>query len=183
MSEHSADYTTTQAALLESGAELVKVAVLRDSLDAKKDLARLLVNLRETFQDDQGRPDYAAKSYAYRAAVVALYDDAGVSREDTRRLQGAVRQQVGIELRKRLPADTLTAYGLSTQDRNAPRRKGAASAVADTETFLVRVRTILEQAEGLTIPAGLDTDTAAAARDALSRIVTACEHVRAGLGE
>ncbi|WP_410591103.1 hypothetical protein [Amycolatopsis sp. lyj-23] len=182
------DLTTRQAALVADGAELARAAALRNSLDAKKDLGRLLVNLRETFQDDQGRPDYTAKTQAYRTAVAALYEAAGLSREDSRRVQGAVRHQVGIELRRRLDADTLTAYDLNPHDRNAPRRKPAPRPDADQVDTPASLPDRVAELHALAFAlvespeaSTLDAETAELVRAALADTAALCTRLRARL--
>ncbi|RSM66617.1 hypothetical protein DMH03_05810 [Amycolatopsis sp. WAC 01376] len=183
------DLTTRQAALVRTGADLAKTAVLRDSLDAKQDLGRVLVELRETFQDDKGRPDYAGKSQAYRSAVTALYEASGLSREDSKRVQGSVRHQVGIVLRRKLSTEQLADYDLNPQDRNAPRRKGASGPDADQVTnapaslpdqvaeLHALAAALVDSPEAST----LDTETAEKVRTVLADTAAACNHLRARL--
>ncbi|WP_125679294.1 hypothetical protein [Amycolatopsis sp. WAC 04182] len=183
------DLTTRQAALVRTGADLAKTAVLRNSLDAKQELARVLFELRGTFQDEKGRPDYAAKSQAYRSAVAALYEASGLSREDSKRLQGSVRHQVGIVLRRELSTEQLAEYDLSPQDRNAPRRKSASGADVDQVTSApaslpdqvaqlhALATALVDSPEAST----LDADTAEKVRAVLADTAAACSRLRTRL--
>ncbi|WP_410576643.1 hypothetical protein [Amycolatopsis sp. lyj-108] len=180
------DLTTRQAALVRTGADLAKTAVLRNSLDAKQELARVLFELRGTFQDEKGRPDYAAKSQAYRSAVAALYEASGLSREDSKRLQGSVRHQVGIVLRRELSTEQLAEYDLSPQDRNAPRRKGAdadrvTSASASLPDQVAQLHTLATALVDSPEASTLDADTADKVRAVLADTAAACDRLRTRL--
>ncbi|MEV6908073.1 hypothetical protein [Amycolatopsis sp. NPDC051071] len=183
------DLTTRQAALVRTGADLAKTAVLRDSLDAKQELGRVLVELRATFQDDKGRADYAGKSQAYRSAVTALYEASGLSREDSKRVQGSVRHQVGIVLRRKLSTEQLADYGLSAQDRNAPRRKSASGPDADQVTSapaslpdqVAELHVLASALVGSPEVSTLDTETAEKVRAVLADTAAACNRLRARL--
>ncbi|MFE0020512.1 hypothetical protein [Amycolatopsis sp. NPDC059021] len=188
MDAQAAGYTAKQQRLISSGGTLVRDAVLLGSADAKVDLARVLVDLRELFEDSRGRPDYAGKSYAYREAANAVYEASTLDRKRTAALRTSVRHQVGLELRKRLTPEQLADYGLNTYDRNTPRRKGesapASDGVDDSATLPARVtelRTLVRALADAPDVSTLDSDTAAALRATLAETVELCEKLRARL--
>ncbi|MFF0144641.1 hypothetical protein ATK36_3177 [Amycolatopsis sulphurea] len=186
--EAQADYTTAQQRLITHGAGLVRDAVVHGSTDAKVELARVLVDLRATFEDSKGRPDYAGRSYVYRGAVNAVYEASELDRSRTEAVRVSVRHQVGLELRKRLTPVQLADYGLNPVDRNTPRRKGAsgpddeqateagsfADRVAELHTLAVA---LVDSPEASTV----DADTAEKLRVVLADTAAACGRLRARL--
>lgn len=94
-------------------------------------IAEVLVEIRSNFERPDGSPDWKGRSYAYRAFLRDVYDDAGVPREDQPAIQAAVRYHVGTVLRERLDQETLDQYDLipkSPRER-AQDRRGERSAM------------------------------------------------------
>jgi hypothetical protein len=116
--------TSEQTRMVRRGADLAKIAAHDPrALRERYQLAELVVDLRATFLDDAGRPDYRGNSGELRAATGLLYDLAGLSKDDRRRLRAAVRHHVSGIIRERLTAEQLAEYGLSPIERNERRRQ------------------------------------------------------------
>lgn len=88
-------------------------------------IAVCLVEIRSHFERPDGSPDWKGRSYAYRAYLRDIYDEAGIPREDQPTVQAAVRYHVGAVLRTRLDDETLAEYELiqkSPRERAKVRR-------------------------------------------------------------
>lgn len=90
-----------------------------------RDLAAVLVDMREHFVTDSGEPDWTGRSYGYRQAVQDLYADASVPPDERNRIQSSVRYHVGAVLRERLDDETLESLGIqadSPMERSRAQR-------------------------------------------------------------
>lgn len=99
-------------------------------------IAESLVELRALFERPDGSPDWKGRTYAYRAFIRDVYDEAGIARGDQPTVQAAVRYHVGAVLRERLDEETLAEYELiakSPRERSQDRR-GAKSAILSAFT-------------------------------------------------
>lgn len=120
---YSGDYTLGQQAMI---AEAVKLAVLcaePDSVRERKALAGLLVDLRATCLDTQGRPDYRAESAEYRNAVKVVFERSKLSEDARQRVTWGVRHHVSQVIRDRLEPDVLRSYGLDPAGKNVKRKR------------------------------------------------------------
>jgi hypothetical protein len=90
-----------------------------------RQIAEVLVDVRQHFGRADGSPDWKGRTHAYRQYVAGIYGDAGLVGDEAATTQAAVRYHVGIVLRDRLDDDTLAAYGLiprSPRERSQDRR-------------------------------------------------------------
>lgn len=87
----------------------------RTRTDLLKELAVIIVELREEHHIADGRPDLAGRSAPYRAAIARIYERARMSSDAKTRdaVQTAIRYHVGNLLRERYSEDELAAAGLS----------------------------------------------------------------------
>lgn len=93
------------------------------------DAAEIIVSLRQSHTLTDGRTDLGGRSGAYRAAMRAMYDAAGITDEDEDRVQTALRYHISTRLHRLYPADVLKAAGLgeiSQRERLAQDRQAAA---------------------------------------------------------
>lgn len=77
-----------------------------------RDIAELKIELREHYLTDDGEPDWAGKTYAYRAATRELYSQAGYAADEAQATQAAIRYHVGNLIRERVSAEELADLGL-----------------------------------------------------------------------
>ena len=89
-----------------------------------RECAAMLVELREHFLTDDGRPDWTGRTWPYRAAVRELYSRAGIPPAEATSLQAAVRYHAGNFLRDLLTATELEEYGIGPE---TPRDRTRAS--------------------------------------------------------
>ena len=75
-----------------------------------KEVAGLLVDLREHFLTDTGEPDWKGATHAYKAAVGETYRRAGFREIGT--ISSSVRYHIGNVLRDRLTTEQLDDVGL-----------------------------------------------------------------------
>lgn len=147
--------------LVEKGVGLVReyAAVETSKTAILKDLARVVVDLRQRFHTEDGRTDWAGRSHAYREAVARIYHEAGVPPDSLDGMQAALRYHVGNVLREVAPADELEDLGLKaktpvervkeTRDRLAALARlgaateGSGNAKADVVRLIVGADTVL----------------------------------------
>jgi hypothetical protein len=89
-------------------------------------LAATLVDAREHFLDSEGHQDWNGKTYPYRRWVRDVFDESDVDREESKRIQAAIRYHVGSVLRERLSPEQLEDAGLIPQtprERSTERRQ------------------------------------------------------------
>jgi hypothetical protein len=90
-------------------------------------IAERVVDLRERMNDLRGA------TREYQDTLIAAYDDAGVSREDRRRIQAAVRYHVDRVQRARLSEEDQQALGLipgTNAERKRKQRESVQAALA-----------------------------------------------------
>lgn len=124
------DMRPTLADLVREGVDAAR-AYLNADADTRtvhvRDLADVLIDIRELFDDPEGRgPDYAGRSQSYRAAVHEIYRalEGEVPPAQITRLRNTARYHAGAALRERVDPDVLARYGLlpeSGRDRNRIR--------------------------------------------------------------
>lgn len=116
--------TEEQLRLIRRGAELARRCAeprSRDTTQARRDLAELLVDLREGFMDEKGRPDYLAGSPGYRRAAALLYDLSNLPAEDRERVRRGVKHHASETARRRLGPEGVARYGMSPVGKNESR--------------------------------------------------------------
>lgn len=176
MAVAAADFTGEQLRMIGDGTELVRRAAA-GSTDARVGLAGLLVDLRATFTDAQGRPDYAGGSGPYRAAVYRVYHDADLEKKERDRVKWGVQHHLHHALRERLTPEQLDAYGLNTRARNETRTQRSDKAKTPARTgadFLARVKATRARAEEADAEelADLTPELAAEIREQLNATIT-----------
>lgn len=105
----------------------------RKRTEVVRELATVLVDMREHFITPDGEPDWAGRTYGYRDAVHSVYSGSGVPRSDTSSLQAATRYHVGNVIRARLSPDELESAGLQEATpiaRSKAQRKGRQEEIA-----------------------------------------------------
>lgn len=173
------ELTQEQERLVRDGAVLALKAFQTGSTDSRRALARLLVDLRETCTDEEGRKDYRAQSGVYKAAAARLYDLTGLNKEQREKLRWSVQHHVSNELFRRLGEEGSVAYGLA-DGRNVKRQKRRQSpptgAQMATEARRERERAeLIEQSGGAQHGCGLvdlTPDLAREIRADLAAVVT-----------
>lgn len=103
--------------LIQEGANLVRnYAHFEDSKTTLlRELARVIVELRGYFQTEDGRTDWAGRSFTYRETVARIYQDAGVPADSLEGMQSALRYHIGNVLRDHAPPQELEDLGLKSQ--------------------------------------------------------------------
>lgn len=89
-------------------------------------VAEIFVDLRGSFFDDDGLPDWRGKTWAYKSAVGEVFGESGIERGDWPTLQASIRYHVSAVLRERLSAEDLEAIGLrsvSARERSIEKRE------------------------------------------------------------
>lgn len=79
---------------------------------ALRDLAEVMVDMREHFVTPEGDPDWSGRTFAYRELARELYAEAGFPHDQAQAVQAAVRYHVGNIVRQRLSVDELADHGL-----------------------------------------------------------------------
>lgn len=79
-----------------------------------KQLASILVDIR-AMHERNGMPDWAGRSFEYRAQVSKIMRSAGLSDSDRKKVIGLLRYHVGNELRERVSAEELLKAGLKPE--------------------------------------------------------------------
>src|SRR4051812_41816767 len=59
-----------------------------------RELARVVVDLRSLFSTEDGRADWAGRSYNYRETVARIYAEAGVPADSVETMQSALRYHI-----------------------------------------------------------------------------------------
>lgn len=104
------------AQIVAAASELLRAAVRGDSSErtAKyRQVADLLIDLRALHTAPDGSPDWAGRSFDYRAAVRDIYSLAGLSSDSSDPHKAALRYHIGNALRERLTPDQLEEAGLT----------------------------------------------------------------------
>lgn len=91
-------------------------ALLARGVDAAKDrrfrdLAEIVVELRQHFVTADGAADWGGRTRAYRDTVSRIYDDAGLEAKD----RSTVRYHIGNVVRDVAPAEELADLGLQSR--------------------------------------------------------------------
>lgn len=135
------------------------------------------MELREHFLTAQGKPDWAATSSEYRAAIQSVYGDAGYSPEERRKVQTSVRYHSSKALRERLSPEELSEYGLraeATPDRSREGRQKRKELVQAAKVLAsVRGRPgaeLVRSAAGAVVAVNAITAEQLAASDELVRV-------------
>lgn len=169
MATRDVELTREQERLVVQGSVLALKAWREGSTDSRRALAGLLVDLRETCTDEEGRKDYRAQSGVYKAAAARLYDLTGLNKEQREKLRWSVQHHVSNELFRRLGDEGVVAYGLAV-GRNVKRQQRKQSpptgAQMATEARRQRERAeLIEQSDGAQHGCGLVDLTPNLARD------------------
>lgn len=109
-----------------------------------REVAGLLVDLREHFLTELGEPDWAGATYAYKRAVGEIYRSAGFT--DISNISATVRYHIGNVLRERLSDDELEDAGLRL---DTPRARSQAKRER-TSAILAALRPITD-ADGVEV--------------------------------
>lgn len=130
--------------------ETSKTAVL-------KELARVVVQLRQEFHTEDGRTDWAGRSHPYREAIAKIYAEAGLPPDSLDGMQASLRYHIGNVLRDVAPPDELADLGLKpktprdrvqdTRDRLAALARAGAAQVEPTGNVRADVRRMVVGAE------------------------------------
>lgn len=138
---------TSVAELIKEGARLAKSYGTLHGKETRlvKDLARVVVRLREKHEDAEGRPDFRGRSKEYRDAVARVYEKAGIPSDASSNLQALVRYHMSTVLREHMVGRGYTAadfqyYGLaeeSQNDRHKVRERAKTQAAASAAPELV----------------------------------------------
>jgi hypothetical protein len=83
-------------------------------------VADILVELRSRFTTEQGAPDWAGNSFAYRQLVADIYSRAGLPSDGQSSIKASIRYHVGNSIRERVNAEELTDAGLIVE---TPRQR------------------------------------------------------------
>lgn len=154
-----------------------------------REVARLSVDLREHFVTPSGEPDWTARTWEYRNFLTDRYTDAGLSKDEARTIQAAVRYHVSKYVRERLAPEQVTALGLrpetsvdrSREQRDARRAllnaarhgllptDGEAPSSADVLRALAGALLILQRVESSAV-SGMSELDRVQARAVLSRV-------------
>ncbi|MFJ6636580.1 hypothetical protein ACIQMR_35230 [Streptomyces sp. NPDC091376] len=119
-----------------------------------RNLAVVLVELRQRHTDSEGRPDLLGRSQAYRNDAAEVYSVAGVAPDSQARTQTNVRWHVGNLLREVFDGDTMREYKLKTtspverlQDAREQRAAIVAAARAEETVGTAQVPTVRATAD------------------------------------
>lgn len=130
-----------------------------------RQIAEILVDVRQHFGRADGTPDWKGRTHAYRQYVAGIYSDAGITGEEAATAQAAVRYHVGIVLRNRLDEGTLREYGLisrSPRERSQDRRAEKAAIVHAVTGREVHGGALLALSTAFTLLSRLDPEELAA---------------------
>jgi hypothetical protein len=181
-----ADATDLHSELVRVGRILAK----HDSGDTRRTFAELLVDLRESFTDPSGRPDYAGRSKGYREALNAVYSASGLPTEEQDRvLRTGIRYHVQKIVRDRFRAKSKSDadylefcryYGFKPENSDESRKRSARLervtvrglvTVSDAIAFLADARSKTEAFVHLNNVSELPRDDATALRDELNSLM------------
>lgn len=146
----------------------------RQNTGLLRQLAELIVELRQFHTLQDGRPDLGGRSAAYRADIIRIYEGAKVPREDYDGIQTALRYHVNNRLHELRNAEELRAAGLgelSPRERLAHDREAAAAvraALKDPVLLAARIADLAELLDAGTL-ASEPGKRARAARQALEQ--------------
>jgi len=104
----------------------------QEAVNARKRAAEGFVEAREHFVTEDGGPDWAAKTGAYRNFNSHTYKLAGLDPKVAQTLRASARYHVGNVLRDRLPAEELERLGLR---QSRPRERMAEVRASQYETL------------------------------------------------
>lgn len=127
----------------------------RHGTDLLRGLAEIIVDLRQSHELKDGRPDLGGRSHAYRTAVREIYELANVTAEEYESVQAAIRYHVNNLLHELHETDELTAAGLgerSARERLAADREQAAlirAALKDPFLLAERIGALAEHIDPL----------------------------------
>lgn len=106
-----------------------------------RQVANLLIDLRETYSTADGDTDWRGVSYEYRQTVAEVYREAGLPPSEPRHpTKAALRYHVGVALRERLTAADLESAGLHAQSQRDSQRiryREAGTLADNAHTLLV----------------------------------------------
>lgn len=129
--------------------EQVAVAVaLRHYLDHNapmEDVAEAVVDMRATFTDKHGEPDWAGRSYDYRMAVREAFHTAGLTPQHPQRerAMSLLRYHIGNVVRERLPEEEVANVGLlvaGPKERHLTRRHAEAEELRELREYKRRTK-------------------------------------------
>lgn len=100
--------------LITEGTNLVRNYVHTETTKTilLRELARVVVELRSLFTTEDGRADWAGRSYSYRETVARIYSEAGIPPDSLESMQSALRYHIGNVLREVAPPTELADLGL-----------------------------------------------------------------------
>ena len=155
--------------------------------------AERILEARENFLGDDGSPDLAGRTFAYREWMKSVYFRAGLGGDQMRKTQAAVAYHVGNVLREMYDEETLEAYGLRAmgpRERSVEKRErmnavlrsvtGSSSGFADADTLrtLRAAAVLLDKVTG----EGLDATARREARSLLTAVEAAAAYARTRIG-
>ncbi|WP_328967948.1 hypothetical protein [Streptomyces sp. NBC_00239] len=83
-----------------------------DETTLLRNIAAVLVCIRERCLTEDGRPDWTGRTNEYRVEAGRVYAEAGIPRDSADSIQAAVRYHVGKIIREYVSAEELSDYGL-----------------------------------------------------------------------
>ena len=107
-----------------------------DVTEIYRNVADVLIDLRELMTTPTGETDWAGRSYAYRRAVGEAYDRAGIRGIERSRVAANIRHHVSYRLHERVPAEELEAVGIG---EHSSRERGRRNQ-ADRRALLAALR-------------------------------------------
>lgn len=160
-----------------------------------RELASVVLELRQLFTTEAGQPDWTGRSYAYRMALGEILSDAGIRRAELASFQAALRYHVGNQLRERLDDEQLAELGLlptsptergraararNRTEREAVRARNPETIDVDALRALEGSRALLSRLDPATL-ATMPTKERKLAREALSGLRAQVDRLDAGL--
>lgn len=103
--------------LVAKGATLVRNYATTETTKTVllRELARVVVELRSMFATEDGRTDWAGRSFIYRETVARIYSEANVPADSVDGMQSALRYHIGNVLRDVAPPAELDGLGLQSK--------------------------------------------------------------------
>lgn len=163
---------TNQTETIEATARMCLVEWATNPLTrtvSLKKLASALVDLRATHVRNS-QPDWAGRSFDYRAQVSKIMGSAGLSDADRKKVTGLLRYHVGNELRERLSVEELQAAGLqeASPKQRVLNSKGRYGTVDAAVEKLAEAVEVIQDAA----PGDITSDHLLAIQDASQALIT-----------
>nr|WSW58489.1 hypothetical protein OG513_07775 [Streptomyces sp. NBC_00998] len=140
----------TEEQLLVRGAAYVREydAIKTKETTLLKNIATVLVGIRQRCVDQDGRTDWQGRTHRYRQLAADLYSRSGIQLGSDSPIQAAVRYHIGNILREVVPPAELAQFNLKVQspvERNQEARQARAAIVAMARHELTAAQSGAEQ--------------------------------------